>query len=109
MKKVSEKKEKNKLRKTIRQLKNKKDSKKNKDLSYHIQIRSAKKRIPINSKELKNFKNIDEHFVDGLYKYSTGKASSFSEMKKLRESIIEFFPDAFITKYKNDSIVSRWN
>ena len=87
----------------------KKDSKKNKDLSYHIQIRSAKKRIPINSKELKNFKNIDEHFVDGLYKYSTGKASSFSEMKKLRESIIEFFPDAFITKYKNDSIVSRWN
>ena len=89
----------------------KKEAKKKKknETSYHIQIKSAKRRIPKNSNELKDMENIDEHFVDGIYKYSVGSSSSFSEMKRLREKIIEQFPDAFITHYKKDSIVSKYN
>lgn len=87
----------------------KKNSKKNKDLSYHIQIKSAKKRISREAKELKNIQNIDERYVDGLYKYSIGNSNSFSQMKLLRESILERFPDAFITSYQNDSLIRYSN
>jgi len=84
----------------------KKDKKKNKDLSYCIQIKSSKKRIPAHSKELKSLNNIEEHYINGYYKYSIGNNSSYSEINKLRKEIINLFPDAFVTKYKNDSIIN---
>jgi phospholipid/cholesterol/gamma-HCH transport system substrate-binding protein len=88
-------------------LKKKKGKQKNKDLSYSIQIKSATKRIPFNSKELKNVKNISEHYIDGYYKYSIGNSSNYTEMKALRNEILKLFPDAFITKYTNDSIIKE--
>ena len=85
----------------------KKKKKKSKDLSYHIQIKSAKERISFDSRELKSFQNIEEHYINGLYKYTTASGSSFSEMKKIRKNLLDIFPDAFITQYKQDSIISR--
>ena len=87
--------------------KNKKKTEDNGDLSYHLQLKSAKKRINFNSEELRNLKNIDEHYVNGFYKYSVGASHSFKEMNELRKAFLDVFPDAFITKYENDSIVSR--
>ena len=84
----------------------KKKQKKNKDTSYHIQIKSATKRIPFDSRELKNLKNIDEHYINGYYKYSIGSSNTYSEIKALRKQILNMFPDAFITKYDNDSLIS---
>ncbi len=90
-------------------LKEEKKKKTNKETSYTIQIKSSKKRIPKDAKELKNAKNICEHFVNGLYKYTIESNTSYSEIKHLRLNILNEFPDAFITKYKNDSIVSFYN
>ena len=87
--------------------KKKKKNKDSADLSYRIQIKSAKERISFDSKELKSFKNIEEHYINGLYKYTTASGSSFSEMKKIRKDLLDIFPDAFITQYKQDSIISR--
>lgn len=89
-------------------IKNKKSKKnKNKDLSYFIQIKSAKKRIPFNSRELKNVRNIKEHYINGYYKYSIGSSSNYTEIKELRRKVLQIFPDAFITRYDNDSIVKQ--
>jgi len=93
----------------LKKEKAKKKKNNNKKTSYTIQIKSSKKRIPKGSKELKNLKNIREHFIDGLYKYSVETNSSYSKIKHLRLNIIETFPDAFITQYVNDSIISIYN
>ncbi len=101
LKKHQEKRAKKERRKNKKKKKQKTD-----DLSYRLQIKSATKRIEKSSKEFKNLENIDEHFIGGLYKYSVGKSHSFKEMKALREQLLPLFPDAFITQYPNDSLVS---
>ncbi len=83
--------------------KHKKD--KNDDTSYLLQIKSSLDRINLDSKEFKGLKNIQEHYVDGRYKYTIHSNPSFSKMKELRKEILHLFPDAFITKYQQDSLL----
>ena len=81
--------------------------KKSKSTAYHLQIKSSTKRIPLSSRELRNIKNIKEHFVNGLYKYTVGNSNSFSKIKKLRKEMLSLFPDAFVTSYSKDSVISH--
>ena len=85
----------------------KQEKKKSKKTAYHLQIKSSKRRISLSSRELKNVQNIKEHFINGLYKYTVGTSNSFLKIKKLRKKILPLFPDAFVTSYPKDSIISQ--
>ncbi len=91
------------LKEEKKKKKRKKD--KNNDTSYLLQIKSSLDRIRLDSKEFKGLKDIQEHYVDGRYKYTIHSNPSFSKMKELRKEVLHLFPDAFITKYQQDSLI----
>ena len=79
-----------------------KEEKNNKDsiISYRIQIKSSKKPILPNSIEFKGFKNINETYTEGWYKYTIGNFSDKEEAIKYKNEISNIFPDAFVVAYK---------
>jgi phospholipid/cholesterol/gamma-HCH transport system substrate-binding protein len=67
---------------------------------YKIQIRSAKKQIPLHSKEFKGMENVKENLVDGWYKYTLGTFNSMNDAALYHEDLLIQFPDAFIVAYQ---------
>ena len=67
---------------------------------YKIQIRSAKKQIPIHSKEFKGMENVQENLVDGWFKYTLGTFNSLNDAALYHENVLTQFPDAFVVAYQ---------
>ena len=67
---------------------------------YKIQIRSAKRQIPVHSKEFKGMENVQENLVDGWYKYTLGTFNSLNDAALYHENVLTQFPDAFIVAYQ---------
>lgn len=58
------------------------------DLVYYVQIRAAKKKIPLHElKRLYKNDDITEIFYKGWYKYLVGKQTKYDEAIKLRDSL----------------------
>ncbi|MBR4328121.1 MAG: N-acetylmuramoyl-L-alanine amidase [Bacteroidales bacterium] len=62
---------------------------------FRVQIKSSPKKIPLNSKEFKGLKNVDEIKIDGVYKYTVGKTQNYSEITKILKETKTKFKDAF--------------
>jgi len=71
-------------------------------INYSIQIKSSLKAIKNHKKEFKGLKTINEHFVDGRYKYTVGKCNTMHEAVKLQDSIRKIFPDAFVVAFSGN-------
>lgn len=76
-------------------------------LTYQIQIRSSKNPIPPKSREFKGLKDVNEHFVDGWYKYTVGKYASKVEAVKAKNDLTDKFPDAYIISFRGEDFVSN--
>lgn len=74
-------------------------------LVYRIRILSSDKKVPLNSKQLKGYKNITCIKGPRLYKYYYGESTSFTEIKKLRRKVINDFKDAYIEAFKDGKAV----
>ncbi|MFO7842411.1 MAG: N-acetylmuramoyl-L-alanine amidase [Bacteroidales bacterium] len=63
---------------------------------FKIQIASA--RNPIEKKDpfFKTIENIEEIKYNGTYKYTVGSSSDYNEINKLKSSIEDQYPDAFV-------------
>ena len=69
---------------------------------FRVQVKSSPKQIPLNSKEFKGLKNIDEIKIDGVYKYTVGKTQSYSEISKILKETKTKIKDAFPIATKGD-------
>lgn len=65
---------------------------------YRVQILSGSVKLSSNDKQLKGLK-VDVHKEGNTYKYTYGAAETMQEAQKLRKSILDKFPEAFIVKY----------
>ena len=75
-------------------------------LMYKVQILVSPKKLPANSSELKNHK-ADFYFENNLYKYTYGESSDWSEISKIKESLLKDFKDAFIVTFKDGVKVTK--
>ena len=54
-----------------------------------------------NSKRLKGYKDAEYYVEDGIYKYTYGSTTSFSEINRIRRSMLKDFKDAFVISFKD--------
>ncbi|MDL2320531.1 N-acetylmuramoyl-L-alanine amidase [Alistipes sp. OttesenSCG-928-B03] len=70
---------------------------------YRIQIRSALKKIPKNSAELKDYRGQAHETFDGnRYRYYVGECRTFAEVTELQARVRKVFPDAFAVAFDGD-------
>ena len=65
---------------------------------YRVQILSGNVKLKTNDPQFKGLK-VDMHRVGATYKYTYGTAATLDEAKRLRRSILNKFPKAFIVNY----------
>lgn len=65
---------------------------------YKVQVLAGTVRLKSNDRQFKGLK-CEMHQSKGRYTYTYGSASTFNEAKKLRASILNKFPEAFIVTF----------
>lgn len=73
---------------------------------YRVQILSANKIIPLNSKELKGEQNVKILKKESLFKYTIGEFPSLEKAKDTLKQIRKTFPQAFIIKVSGKTIIN---
>ncbi len=68
---------------------------------YKVQILASNKKLAPNAKELKGYSNAQYYIEKGMYKYTYGESTSMAEIKKVRQSLLKDFKDAFIISFKD--------
>ncbi len=75
-----------------------------KGVTYHVQILSARKKIPAGDREIKGVPDVN-FFRDGkFYKYYSGSFKSREEAKKHLSKLKKRFPKAFVIEMKDGKI-----
>lgn len=69
---------------------------------FRVQIKSSPKKIPLNSKEFKGLKNVDEIQIDGVYKYTIGKTQNYKDIVNKQSEVRKTIPDAFVIATKGN-------
>ncbi|MBQ5551404.1 MAG: N-acetylmuramoyl-L-alanine amidase, partial [Bacteroidales bacterium] len=69
-------------------------------------IKSSPTKIPLNSKEFKGLKNIDEFQIDGRYKYTVGKTQNYKEIVNKQAEVRKTIKDAFVIATKGNKTIS---
>lgn len=69
---------------------------------FRVQIKSSPKKIPLNSREFKGLKNIEEILIDGVYKYTIGKTQNYQEIIQKQTEVRKTIKDAFVIATKDN-------
>lgn len=70
---------------------------------FKIQILTSSSRLKAGDSRFKGLTAIDSYTEGGLVKYTTGASADYNEIYRLRKSILDKFPEAFIIAFKNGS------
>ena len=68
---------------------------------FKVQILASSRDLPTSDGSFKGFDGIDSYKEGGLYKYTYGASADYNEIYRLRKSILDKFPEAFIIAFKN--------
>ena len=68
---------------------------------FKVQILASSKRLAPGSGNFKGLDGIDSYKEGGLYKYTYGSSADYNEIYRLRKSILDKFPEAFIIAFKD--------
>ena len=72
-----------------------------KELVFKVQIAASNRNLPLNSAQLKGIDSVDCYQENGMYKYTYGASSNYNEVYRLRKSLLDKFPQAFIIAFKD--------
>lgn len=72
---------------------------------FRVQIFAVGKVLPDGSRDLKGRRDVSYIKAGNLYKYTIGKFSTIDEAKDAQSEIRKHFPQAFIIKVRNNTIV----
>lgn len=75
-------------------------------VEYCVQITSSSKPIPLNSNVFKDFQNIQERKIDGVYKYTVGSTSQYNEILDIQTELRKKIKDCFIVAFYNGERIS---
>lgn len=68
---------------------------------FKIQILASSRDLAPTDGSFKGLDGIDSYKEGGLYKYTCGASTDYNEIYRLRKSILDKFPEAFIIAFKN--------
>lgn len=68
---------------------------------FKVQIMADTKAVPLNSARFKGVKDIGTYQEGGYHKYTLGSSEDYNEIYRLRKSILNKFPNAFIIAFRN--------
>ena len=68
---------------------------------FKVQILASTTRLKTNDPQLKGQKGADFYQENGLYKYTVGASTDYSEIAQLRKTLAASFPQAFIIAFKD--------
>lgn len=68
---------------------------------FKVQILASSKDLSTTSSNFKGLEDIDSYKEGGLIKYTYGASTDYNEIYRLRKSILDKFPEAFIIAFKN--------
>ena len=71
------------------------------NIYFAVQVLSSVKHIRLDSSIFKNFKQIREIKLAGVYKYLVGNELEYNNVVLLKNKTREYFPDAFVVAFKN--------
>ena len=70
-------------------------------VTYSILIHQSNNPIPLNSKNFKGYKNVDEVIIDDIYSYLIGSKKNLESAKNFLNEITPDYPNAQIVKLEN--------
>ena len=68
---------------------------------FKVQILASSRLLAEGSSHFKGLDDVDCYEEGGLYKYTYGASADYNEVYRLRKSILDKFPEAFIIAFKN--------
>lgn len=71
------------------------------DPVFKVQITTSDRRLRPGSQQFKGIEGVDCYQEGNLYKYTCGASTDYNEIYRLRKSLLEKFPEAFIIAFKN--------
>ena len=70
---------------------------------FKVQIMASSRQLPQGSPQLKGVEGAEFYVENGLYKYTVGSSSDYNEIYRMRKTLQEKFPEAFIVAFKGGS------
>ncbi len=70
---------------------------------FKVQIIASSRQLPKGSSQLKGVEDAEFYVENGLYKYTVGSSSDYNEIYRMRKTLLEKFPEAFIVAFKGGS------
>lgn len=67
---------------------------------FKVQIMASGNSLPAGSKQFKGLDGVECYEDGGLYKYTYGSSADYNEIYRLRKSVLDKFPEAFIVAFK---------
>lgn len=68
---------------------------------FKVQLLVSSRPLKKNDAQLKGLKDVDSYKEDGLWKYTLGASTDYNEIYRLRKSVLDKFPQAFIIAFRN--------
>ena len=68
---------------------------------FKLQVLACDRKLPANSAQLKGLKDVECYQEGGMWKYTVGASTDYNEVNRLRKSLAEQHPQAFIIAFKN--------
>ena len=68
---------------------------------FKVQILTMNKKLSAGNNAFKGLTDVDCYQDNGSYKYTVGASTDYNEIYRLRKSILNKFPEAFIIAFKN--------
>lgn len=75
-------------------------------LSFRIQVLASSRMLRPGSQQFNSMTGLDYYQEDGMFKYTYGSSSNYNEIYRLRKTIIDKFPEAFIVAFKGTKKVN---
>lgn len=69
---------------------------------FKVQILASTQKLGPDNRQFRGVKGVDCYEENGMYKYTYGASADYNEIYRLRKSILDKFPEAFIIAFKGD-------
>lgn len=73
---------------------------------FKVQILASSRMLRPGSSQFKGLENVEFYKEGGLIKYTCGASENYNEINRLRKTLIDKFPQAFIIAFKNGEKVN---
>ena len=73
---------------------------------FKVQFLSSPKQIPLKAKKFKGLKDVEEHLIKGIYKYTYGSNKELDKIKNIQSEVRKKYPDAFVIAFQGNKKIS---